>query len=154
MANIFNSVATPQNALLGHANLAAVTACTTRGPTATAGLAAANIVVCVPTVASDCKISKIALKGISTSMTANTVAQLVGLWVWDGTTAYLRKELIVSPASSTPSTTVPSFELDTLFDDFVLFAGQALYVSTTVTTTAATTALGVSAHGAFLGASA
>lgn len=146
MANTPNSVVTPQLAVLGHANLAAVTACTTRGPTATAGLAAANIIVCVPTTTADTKISKVSLKAISTSMTAPTAAQLVGLWDWDGTTAYLVKELQVSLV--TPSTTVASFESDTLFDDFVLPIGHALYVSTTVTTTASTTALGVTAHGA------
>ena len=146
MANTYNSVATPQLAVLGYGNLAAVTACTTRGPTATAGLAAANIVVCIPTTTADTRISKIALKGISTSMTAPTVAQLVGLWDWDGTTAYLVKEIVVSAV--TPSTTVASFDLDTLYDDFVLPIGHALYISTTVTTTASTTALGVTAHGA------
>lgn len=146
MANTPNSTISPQNAVLGHANLAAVTACTTRGPTATAGLAAANIVVCIPTVTADTRISLVNVKGISTSMTAPTAAQLVGLWDWDGTTAYLRKEIVVS--ALTPSVTAPSFDLDTLFDDFVLPIGHALYVSTTVTTTAATTALGVTAHGA------
>jgi len=146
MANTPNSTVSPQNAALGNANLAAVTACTTRGPTATAGLAAANIIVCVPTVTSDTKISKVSLKGISTSMTAATVAQLVQLWDWDGTNAYLQKELKVS--ALTPSATVASFESDTLYDDFVLPTGHALYVSTTVTTTASTTALLVTAHGA------
>lgn len=152
MANTFNSIATPQNAGLFNANLAAVTACTTRGPTADAGLAAANIIVCIPAVASDFKISKVAVKGISTSITAPTAAQLVGLWHHDGTTAYLLKEVTVSLV--TPSTTVVSFEGELLFDDFVLPAGDALYVSTTITTTAAGTALNVTAHGAFMGASA
>lgn|SRR5574340_90759 len=152
MANTGNNIISGQNAGLFHANLAAVTACTTRGPTATAGLAAANIIVCIPAVASDFKISKVAVKGISTSMTAPTAAQLVGLWHWDGTTAYLVKEIPVTLV--TPSTTVVSFEGEMLFDDFVLPAGDALYVSTTITTTAATTALDVAAHGAFMGAAA
>jgi hypothetical protein len=146
MANTPNSNITPQAAVLKHTSLAAVTACTTRGPTALAGLAAANIVVCIPTVASDCKISKIALKGISTSMTAPTAAQLVGLWDCDGTTAYMVKEIVVSVI--TPSTTAIAFELDTLYDDMVLPSGHSLYVSTTITTTASTTALMVTAHGA------
>lgn len=146
MANTPNSIISPQNAVLGHASLAAVSACTTRGPTATAGLAAANITVLIPTVTADTRVSKIGLKGISTSITAATAAQLVGLWDWDGTTAYLVKELEV--AAKTPSTTVPSFELETQFDDLVLPVGHAMYVSTTVTTTASTTALGVTAHGA------
>lgn len=146
MANTANSIISPQLAILGHANLAAVTACTTRGPTATASLAGANIVVCVPTVATDCKISKIDVKAISTSITAATAAQLVGIWDWDGTNAYMVDEITIS--AITPSTTVASFSTYTLYDDFVLPAGHALYVSTTVTTTAATTALGITAHGA------
>lgn len=150
MANTANSVMTAQNAGLFNANLAAVTACTTRAPTATAGLAAANIVVCIPAVASDFKISKVAVKGISTSITAATAAQLIGLWHWDGTTAYLLKEVSVSLV--TPSTTAGSFEGEMVFDDFVLPSGDALYVSTTITTTASTTALNVTAHGAFMGA--
>jgi len=148
MSNTANSIMSAQAAVLGHADLTGTTACTTRGPTATAGLAAANIVVCVPTVATDCKISKISLKGISTAITAPTAAQLVGIWDWDGTTAHMVKEITV--ALVTPSTTVPSFELDTLYDDLVLPANHALYVSTTITTTASTTAIGVTAHGATL----
>ncbi len=149
MANTANSVMTPQAAVLGHANLAAVTACTTRGPTATAGLAAANIVVCVPTVSTDCKISRIDVKGISTSITAATAAQLVGIWDWDGTNAYLVDEIVVTLVTPNTTTTA-SFYTFTAYDDFVLPAGHALYVSTTVTTTASTTALGITAHGATL----
>lgn len=146
MANTPGSYMSPQAAVLGHCNLAAVTACTTRGPTVTAGLAAANIAVCVPTVASDCKISKIDVKGISTAIAVATAAQIVGIWDWDGATAYLVDEIIVDLA--TPSTTVASFQREKVYDDFVLPAGHALYVSTTITTTASTTALGVTAHGA------
>lgn len=146
MANTYNSIASPQNAVLGHAQLTATTACTTRGPTATAGLAAANIVVCIPTCPTDTKISRIDVKGISTSMTAPTAAQLVGIWMWDGTEAHLVDEIVVT--ALTPSTTVPSFSTYTLYDDFILPATYALYVSTTVTTTASTTAILVVAHGA------
>ena len=63
MANTMNSIASPQAAFLGHCNLAAVTACTTRGPTATANLAAANIVIGLAANANaDQKVSKIAIK--------------------------------------------------------------------------------------------
>ena len=148
MANTPNSVITAQAAVLGRTSLAVVSACTTRGPTATAGLAAANIIVCVPTVANDFKISKISVKGISTSMTAPTAAQLVGVWDWDGTNAYMVDEIVVT--ALTPSTIVASFLTEKLYDDFVLPAGHALYISTTVATTAATTALAVTAHGATL----
>lgn len=147
MANTPNTFMSGQAAILGTANLAAVTACTTRGPTVTAGLAAANIILCVAANATaDQKISRIDVKGISTSITAATAAQLVGIWHWDGTTAYLVDEITVS--ALTPSTTTPSFQTYTLYDDLVLPATHALYVSTTVTTTASTTALQVTAHGA------
>lgn len=150
MSNIANSIITAQNAILGVCNLAAVGACTTRGPTATASLAAANIFLLVPANAlADIPISKISVKGISTAITAATVAQLVGIWHWDGTNAYMIDEIIVTAV--TPSTTVASFKLDTIYDDLVLPATHALYASTTIATTAATTALQVKAHGAALG---
>ena len=147
MANTANSVITPQLAVLGHADLSAVTACSTRGKTATAGLAAANIFSLVPLNASaDQRISKISVKATSTSITAPTAAQLVQIWHWDATNAHLITEIAIS--ALTPSTTVASFQQDTLFDDLVLPIGHALYASTTVTTTASTTALEVTAHGA------
>lgn len=149
MANTANSIISAQAAFLGHCNLAAVTACTTRGPTATASLAAANIIIALAANATaDQKISKIAIKGISTSFTAPTAAQIVGIWHWDGTTAYLVDEILVTLV--TPSTTVASFHGEELFDDFTLPATHALYMSVSITTTAATTALQATIHGASL----
>lgn len=149
MANTANSLMSPQAAILGHCNLAAVTACSTRGPTATAGLAAANIVIALAANATaDQKISKIHIKGISTSMTAATAANIVGIWHWDGTNAYLIDEILVTAV--TPSTTVASFAGFNIYDDFVLPATHALYMSVSVTTTAATTALQATVHGASL----
>ena len=147
MSNTANSVITPQAAILGHCNLAAVTACTTRGPTATASLAGANIVIALAANANaDQKISKIAIKGISTSFTAATAGNIVGIWHWDGTNAYLVDEILVTAV--TPSTTVASYFGQALYDDFVLPATHALYMSVSVTTTAATTALQATIHGA------
>lgn len=149
MANTANSVMTPQAAILGHCNLAAVTACTTRGPTVTASLAGANIVIALAANANaDQRISKIAIKGISTSFTAATVAQLVGIWHWDGTTAYLVDEILT--VAVTPSTTVASYYGQNIYDDFVLPATHALYMSVSITTTASTTALQATIHGASL----
>ena len=147
MANTANSVITAQLAVLGKADLSAVTACSTRGKTATAGLAAANIFVLVPLNATaDQRISKISVKATSTSITAPTAAQIVQIWHWDATNAHLIDEILVS--ALTPSTVIASFKSDTLYDDLVLPIGHALYASTTVTTTASTTALEVTAHGA------
>lgn len=150
MSNLGNNVITAQNAILGVCNLAAVSACTTRAPTATASLAGANISLLVAANATaDQQISKISVKAISTSITAPTVAQVVGIWHWDGTNAYMIDEILVTVV--TPSTTAASFKLDTIYDDLVLPATHALYASTTIATTAATTALQVKAHGAALG---
>jgi hypothetical protein len=149
MANTPNSIITPQLAILGTANLAAVGACTTRGPTATAGLAAANIFLLVPANASaDIPINMISVKAISTAIAAPTVPQLIGIWHWDGTTAYLIDEIAVTLV--TPSTTTASFKLDTVYTYLKLPMTHALYASTTIATTAATTALQVKAYGSSL----
>src|SRR4051812_47507726 len=114
MSNTANSVMTPQNAILAHCNLSAVTACTTRGPTATASLAGANIVIALAANATaDQKISKISIKGSSTAFTAPNAAQIVGIWHWDGTTAYLIDEILTTLV--TPSTTVASFYGEKLY---------------------------------------
>ena len=141
MANTYNSIASPQLAVIGFGDLTAATALISRAPiTGTAGLTA-----CIPTTTADTAINKIDIKGLSSSSTAPTAAQLVGLWVSNGTTATLKTEIVV--AAVTPSTTVASFETSVIYDDFVLPIGSSLWLSTTVTTTASTTALGVTAHG-------
>ena len=127
------------------ANLSAVSACTTRGPTATAGLAAANIILLCPASASGRRVDRITVQASSTSITAPTAAQIVGLWMWDGTTAFLIDEFATSVV--TPSTTAPSFTTTRTYTTLVLPAAFALYVSTTITTTASTTALTVSLFG-------
>ena len=81
MTNAVNKVVSPQNAVLGHWNGSAITACTTRAPTATALLAAANISVALAAEANvDQKISKITVKASSSSFTAPTASQLVQVW--------------------------------------------------------------------------
>ena len=135
----------PATAYAITADLSAVTACTTRGPTATAGLAAANIVVLCPASTNGRRVDRISVQASSTSITAPTAAQLVGLWMWDGTKAYLIDEFTVTLV--TPSTTTPCFTTYKDYSTLVLPAAFALYVSTTITTTAATTALTVSVFG-------
>ena len=150
MANTANSVMTPQLAVLGYVDLTAATAGTTRAPLPIATVTGATTVYfpVSPTLSAtaDTKISKISLKGASTSFTAPTAAQTVLVWISNGTTVRVEKEITVSLV--TPSTTSPSFEQDTLYDDFVVPAGYALYLSTSITTTAATTALVAVIHGA------
>ena len=127
------------------ADLSAASACTTRGATATAGLAAANISILCPASTNGRRVDRIQVQASSTAITATTAAQLVGLWMWDGTTAFLIDEFVVSLV--TPSTTAVSFTTSKAYTTLVLPAAFALYVSTTVTTTASTTALTVSLYG-------
>ncbi len=128
-------------------SLAAVTACATRAPTATASLTGANIFLFVPTSTSGVRIDQIRVKGCSSSITAATVAQMVTIWEWDGITAFPIDEILVSPI--TPSTsTVASFQIIQSYSGLVLPPTHALYASTTITTTASTTALACSAFGA------
>jgi hypothetical protein len=127
------------------ASLAAATACTTRGPTVTASLAGANILAFVPISTNGLRIDLIQVKACSTSFVAATVAQTVTIWMWDGTTAYPIDELLVTAV--TPSTSVASFTTSKSYTNLVLPSTFALYVSTSITTTAATTALAVYAFG-------
>ena len=126
-------------------SFAATTACTTRAPTVTASLAAANIFEICPVSTNGRRIDKITVNACSTSITAPTAAQLVGIWLWDGTTAYLIDEIVV--ALQTPSTTSPAFVGSKTYDTLILPAAFKLFASTTVTTTAATTALSVTVFG-------
>lgn len=135
----------PATPLASFADLTAIAACTTRAPTATAGLAAANIIQLLDVTTNGARIDTIKVKGSSTSFTASTAAQTVTIWQWDGTKAWPIKEIIVSV--TTPSTTAASFEGSASFSDLVLPATHKLYVSTSVATTAATTALTVEAVG-------
>jgi hypothetical protein len=126
-------------------SLAAVTACTTRAPTATASLAAANIVELCPVSTNGKRIDKIQVQACSSSFTAPTANQTVTVWQWDGTTAWPIDELTVT--ALTPSTTSPAFSTSKSYTDLVLPPTHKLFVSTSVTTTASTTALRVAAFG-------
>jgi len=148
MATTPNSVITAQTPYAITASLAAVTACTTRGPTATAALAGANIVALVPVSTNGRRIDNISIKGDSTAFAAPTAVQTVTIWMHDGTTAYPIKEIVTTLV--TPSTTVASYESGLIPLGITLPAGFSLYMSTSITTTAATTALAVSAFGADL----
>ena len=134
-----------QAPLIGVADMSAVTACTTRGPTATAGLAAANIFQLLTTTTNGARVDKIRVKASSTSFTAATAAATVTIWIWDGTTAYPFDEILIT--ALTPSTTVASYSAETNYTTLQLPSTYKLYCSTSVTTTAATTAFVVEAFG-------
>lgn len=134
-----------QAPLVGIADLSAVTACTTRAPTVTASLAAANIFQLVNTTTNGCRIDKIRVKASSSAFTSATVAQTVTIWIWDGTTAYPLDEILVT--ALTPSTTVASYLAEINYSALNLPSTYKLYASTSVTTTANTTAIVVEAFG-------
>ena len=143
MASTPQFAATP---IVAIGNLAAVTACTTRAPTATASLAGANIVALTNTSASGLRIDSIEVTAASNAISAATTAGLVQIWAWDGTNAYLIDEIAVSAV--TPSATVAAFQTIKYYTNpIVLPAAYKLYCSTTVTTTASTNALSVVANG-------
>ena len=134
------------------ADFTAKTACSTRAPTVTASLAAANIFILVPTGATQSPISsngtridKIQLEGASNSITAPTAPQLCTIWWHDGTTAWVYDEIPLTLV--TPSTTAATFQVSKSYNNLILPTGHALYASTTITTTASTTAFTVSAVG-------
>ena len=129
-----------QSPLIGYLDMSAQTACTTRGKTATASLAAANIVQLLAATTNGCRIDSFQVNACSTSITAASAANLVGIWIWDGTNAQLFTEIAVS--AITPSTTTAAFTTTvTLTNPLVLPSTYRLYASLTVTTTASTTAL-------------
>ena len=131
------------NAMVGGG---AVTACTTRAPTVTASLAAANILILVPTTGNTDgrRIERIRIKASSSSFTAASAAQTVTIWRHDGTTAYPLFELLL--VSKAPSTTATSYEQEYPCD-VRLSSTESLYYSTSITTGAATTAFVVHAEG-------
>ncbi len=138
----------PLNPYAVNASLAAVTACTTRAPTATASLAAANISILVPASAGNgngVRIDRIQVQACSSAFTAATAAQTVSIWLWDGTTAYMIDEILVT--LTTPSTTAKAFNTFNTYTNLLLPPTFALYMSTSITTTASTTALSVTAFG-------
>lgn len=148
MAVTPNSVITAQTPYAITASLAAVTACSTRAPTATAGLAAANIVALVPTSTNGRRIDAFSIKACSSAFTSATAVQTVTIWMHDGTTAYPIKEVVTTLV--TPSTTVASYDSGLIPLGVTLPSAFSLYMSTSITTTASTTALCVSAYGADL----
>lgn len=135
-----------QTPYLKSLSLAAQTACTTRAPTVTASLAAANITELTPVSTNGRRVDSIQVSACSSAIGSATVAQIVGIWAWDGTTAYLIKEIDVTAV--TPSTTVDAFTT-TWYPTIplVLPAAFKLFASTTVTTTSALTALQVTVMG-------
>lgn len=106
------------------ATLTTPTAITSRANiTGTTGL-----VLLVP--AGSVNVNGFRLDNITIKSKATSVAGFVGLWLYDGTTSYLWKELAVT--AITASTTVASFESSTDYTSANLIPTEGIYVSVTV----------------------
>lgn len=152
MATTPNSIITPQSPLYANASLAAATACTTRGPIATANITSTPafgvVLLAAGTNVNGARLDFVTVKANSTAITSATVAQTVIIWLNDGTNYNVFKEILVTAV--TPSTTVASFDSGPVPLGIVIPAGSPVAVSTTITTTASTTALDVHLFGALL----
>ena len=127
-------------------SLVAQTACTTRAPTATGSLAGANITAFVPVSTNGLRIDSIGVTAASSGISVASVANIVGIWAWDGTTAFLINEILTTAVS--PSATALSYSgMLTYAQPLILPAAFALYASVSVTTTAGGAALVVTAYG-------
>jgi hypothetical protein len=127
-------------------SMAAQTACTTRAPTATASTTAANIIAFVPVSTNGLRIDSIQVNACGTGISTANAANVVGIWADDATTAYLITEILVTAV--TPSATAAAFTTTYTFPiPLNLPAAFTLKASVGVTTTAAGTALQVTAFG-------
>jgi len=136
-----------QSPLIGYLDMSAQTACTTRGKTATASLAGANIIQLLNTTTNGARIDSIQVNACSTAIGSQTAANLVGIWIWDGTNAQLYTEITVTASTSTSATVAGFTTTITFTNPLVLPSTYKLYASVSVTTTASTTALQVFTFG-------
>jgi hypothetical protein len=72
---------------------------------------------------------------ITVTAKGTTVANIVDIWIYNGTTSYLYAEIPVSAV--TPSTTTQAFTTTVLFNNLVLPPTYQLYISEQVGTTSA-----------------
>ena len=126
--------------------LAAQTACTTRAPTATGSTTGANIIAFVPASTNGLRIDSIQVNACGTSISTANAANVIGIWIDDATNAFLLTEIPVTAV--TPSATTVAFTTTYTFPlPLNLPAAFVLKVSVGTTTTAAGTALQVTAFG-------
>ena len=116
----------PVSPIVGIATLTAATAITSRANiTGTTGL-----VQLTATSTNGTKIDAITVQAKGT-----TVANIIDIWIYNGTTSYLYAEISVS--AITPSTTTVAFTSTTTFNNLVLPPTYQLYISEQVGTTSA-----------------
>ena len=116
----------PLTPIVGIATLTAATAITSRANiTGTTGL-----VQLTATSTNGLKVDAITVQAKGTS-----VANIVDIWIYNGTTSFLYTEILVS--ATTPSTTVAGFTTTVTFNNLVLPPTYQLYISEQVGTTSA-----------------
>jgi hypothetical protein len=116
----------PLTPIVGIATLTAATAITSRANiTGTTGL-----VQLTATSTNGTKIDAITVEAKGT-----TVANIIGIWIYNGTTSFLFTELAVT--AITPTTTVVGFTSTTAFANLVLPPTYQLFISEQVGTTSA-----------------
>ena len=116
----------PVSPIVGIATLTAATAITSRANiTGTTGL-----VQLTATSTNGTKIDAITVQAKGT-----TVANIIDIWIYNGTTSYLYAEISVS--AITPSTTTVAFTSTTTFNNLVLPPTYQLCISEQVGTTSA-----------------
>jgi hypothetical protein len=113
----------PVSPVVGIATLTSATAVTSRANiTGTTGL-----VQLTPVSTNGKRIDAISVKGKAT-----TVAAIVGVWIYNGTTSFLYDEIDVSAVVA--STTVDSFSTTKTYANLVLPATYQLFISETAQT--------------------
>ena len=116
----------PLTPIVGIATLTAATAITSRANiTGTTGL--------VQLTATSTNGTKV--DAITVTAKGTTVANIVDIWIYNGTTSFLYAEITVSAV--TPSTTVQAFITTVPFNNLVLPPTYQLYISEQVGTTSA-----------------
>jgi hypothetical protein len=116
----------PLTPIVGVATLTAATAITSRANiTGTTGL-----VQLTATSTNGARIDAITVTAKGT-----TVANIIDIWVYNGTTSYLYSEIAVT--AITPSTTVPAFTTTVTFNNLTLPPTYQLFISEQVGTTSA-----------------
>jgi hypothetical protein len=116
----------PLTPIVGIATLTAATAITSRANiTGTTGL-----VQLTATSTNGTKIDSITVEAKGT-----TVANIIGIWMYNGTTSYLYAEIPVTAV--TPSTTVSAFTTTVTYNNLVIPPTYQLYISEQVGTTSA-----------------
>ena len=128
-------------------SMTAQTACSTRAPTATASLAAANIVEFVTTSTNGLRIDSLQVNACGTGISTANAANIVGIWLWDGTIARLINEILVTAVTPSASAVAAFTSTLTFTQPLNIPSTYKLFATVGVTTTAAGTALQVTAFG-------